>query len=308
MIFVPVQIAGGGCTVHGDLLQGNAASPGIATVEAWYGACACRGMKVAGDTLKGKTALVTGAGSGIGRAVAKLLAYAGAKVALLARTEDEVRKVWDEMGGAGAGHLVFIADVSDETAMKRVFEDISVAWDGLQIVVANAGINGTWAPLSQISLEEWNETLGVNLTGTFLTVRGAYPLLHKRGGSVVIVSSVNGNRMFSNTGATAYSCSKAAQTAFAKMTALEFAKDHIRVNVICPGSIETNIDDSTDQRGLDSIRTAAEYPDGEVPLTGGGPGTAGQVAQLVWFLVSDASNHISGTEIYIDGTQSLLRG
>ncbi|MBX3739924.1 MAG: SDR family oxidoreductase [Akkermansiaceae bacterium] len=258
--------------------------------------------------MKGKTALVTGAGSGIGRAAAKLLAHAGAKVAVLARSEDELLKVWSEMGGAEAGHLMYVADVSDEEAMKHVFSGIAGVWDGLQVVVANAGINGTWAPLTEISLKEWNETLAINLTGTFLTVRGAHPLLKKRGGSVVVVSSVNGNRMFSNTGATAYSCSKAAQTAFAKMTALEFAKDHIRVNVICPGSIETDIDDSTDERGLDAIRQAAEYPDGEVPLTGGGPGTAGQVAQLVWFLVSDASNHISGTEIYIDGAQSLLKG
>jgi len=265
-------------------------------------------MKVAGDTLKGKAALVTGAGSGIGRAAAKLLAHAGARVAVVGRTEDELKKVWAEMGGAEAGHLMFVEDVSDEAGMERVFRDISGQWDGLQIVVANAGINGTWAPLGEISLKEWNETLGVNLTGTFLTVRGAHPLLKKRGGSVVIVSSVNGNRMFSNTGATAYSCSKAAQTAFAKMTALEFAKDHIRVNVICPGSIGTEIDDSTDERGLEGIRAASEYPDGEVPLTGGNPGTAGQVAQLVWFLVSDASNHISGSEIYIDGAQSLLKG
>ncbi len=265
-------------------------------------------MKVAGDTLKGKTALVTGAGSGIGRAAAKLLAHAGAKVAILARTEDDLRKVWSEMGGEEAGHLMFIADVSDEGQMKHVFDGIAGVWGELQIVVANAGINGTWAPLAEITLKEWNETLGINLTGTFLTVRGAHPLLKKRGGSVVVVSSVNGNRMFSNTGATAYSCSKAGQTALAKMTALEFAKDYIRVNVVCPGSIETDIEDSTDERGLDGIRPAVEYPDGEVPLTGGGPGTAGQVAQLVWFLASDASNHISGTEIYIDGAQSLLMG
>jgi NAD(P)-dependent dehydrogenase (short-subunit alcohol dehydrogenase family) len=265
-------------------------------------------MKIAADTLKGKNALVTGAGSGIGRAAAKLLGYAGAKVALLGRTEDELLKVWQEMGGAEAGHLMFVADVADEETMKQVFSGISEVWDGLQIVVASAGINGTWAPLAEITLEEWNETLKINLTGTFLTVRGAYNLLKKRGGSVVVISSVNGNRMFSNTGATAYSCSKAGQTAFAKMTALEFAKDHIRVNVICPGSIETDIDDSTDERGLDAIRPAAAYPDGEVPLTGGGPGTAGQVAQLVWFLATDASNHISGSEIYIDGTQSLLKG
>ncbi len=265
-------------------------------------------MKVAKGTLEGKAALVTGAGSGIGRASAKLLAFAGARVALLGRTEGELSKVMHDIGGEEAGHLMVIADVAEEGDMASAFATVAEKWEGLDIVVANAGINGVWAPLEDITLQEWNATLTVNLTGTFLTVRGALPLLRKRGGSVIVVSSVNGNRMFSNTGATAYSCSKAAQTAFVKMTALEFAKDHIRVNVICPGSIETKIDDSTESRDLESIRPHIELPDGEVPLRDGAPGTAGQVAQLVWFLASDVSNHISGTEIYIDGAQSLLRG
>lgn len=265
-------------------------------------------MKIAKDTLKGKTALVTGAGSGIGRASAKLLAYAGARVALVGRTESELDRVMHEIDGEQAGHLKILADVSKEGDMKRAYDEVAAAFGQLEVVVANAGINGVWAPLDEISVNEWNDTLDVNLTGTFLTVRGALPLLKKQGGSVVIVSSVNGNRMFSNTGATAYSCSKAAQVAFTKMTALEFAKDRIRVNVICPGSIETQIDESTNARDLESIRPHVEFAEGEVPLTKGAPGTAGQVAQLVWFLVSDASNHISGTEIYIDGAQSLLRG
>lgn len=265
-------------------------------------------MKVAADTLKGKKVLVTGGGSGIGRASAKLLAHAGAKVALLGRTADELEKVMSDLGGAAAGHLFLVADVSREVDMKSAFHEIASQWGRLDAVVVAAGINGVWAPLEEISLDEWETTLGINVTGTFLTVKGAVPLLKEHGGSVVIVSSVNGNRMFSNSGATAYSCSKAAQVAFAKMTALELAKDHVRVNVICPGSIETQIEDSTEKRDLESIRPSAEYPEGEVPLTGGNPGTAGQVAQLIWFLVSDASNHISGTEIYIDGAQSLLKG
>lgn len=303
-----MQIAGKGLQAAWVRVWPMLESIGIRGMGRWHGVCGVRYVKVAIDTLKGKTALVTGAGSGIGRAAAKLLAHSGARVALLGRTESELARVMSDIGGTAAGHLMFPSDVTDETEMKEVFEEIAAKWGELQIVVANAGINGVWAPLEEISLEDWNQTLGINLTGTFLTVRGAFPLLKKRGGSVVIVSSVNGNRMFSNTGATAYSCSKAAQTAFAKMTALEFAKDHIRVNVICPGSIETNIDDSTDSRDLDSVRPKVEFPDGEVPLTGGSPGTAGQVAQLVWFLASDASNHISGTEIYIDGAQSLLKG
>lgn len=265
-------------------------------------------MNIAKDTFKGKTALVTGAGSGIGRASAKLLAYAGANVALLGHTGTELDQVFEEIGGEASGHVKLLADVSDESAMRQAIGQLSGHWGFLDIVVANAGINGVWAPLDEISFDEWNATLGVNLTGTFLTVRSALPMLKVRGGSVIIVSSVNGNRMFSNTGATAYACSKAAQVAFAKMTALEFAKDHIRVNVVCPGSIETKIDASTHARDLDAIRPHVEFPEGEVPLKGGAPGTAGQVAQLIWFLASEASNHISGTEIYIDGAQSLVKG
>jgi NAD(P)-dependent dehydrogenase (short-subunit alcohol dehydrogenase family) len=139
-------------------------------------------------------------------------------------------------------------------------------------------------------------------------VKYAVPYLKKQGGSVIITSSVNGTRIFSNTGATAYSCTKAAQVAFAKMVALELAKDRIRVNVICPGAIETNIDENTQQRDLDKVREPVSYPQGSIPLTDGKPGTSEQVAQLVLFLASDTSSHITGTEIWIDGAESLLMG
>jgi NAD(P)-dependent dehydrogenase (short-subunit alcohol dehydrogenase family) len=265
-------------------------------------------MKIGENTLKGKTALVTGAGSGIGRSAAKLLAHAGARVALLGRSPDELDGVLEEIGGEAAGHFTVKADVGDEHEMAAAFRDVATRLPQLDILLVNAGINGVWAPLDQLEVAEWDETIRVNLRGTYLTTRHALPLLKVRGGSVVVVSSVNGTRMFSNTGATAYACTKAAQVAFAKMIALELAKDRIRVNVICPGAIETNIDDSTEKRGLEDARLPVEFPQGQVPLTGGHPGTAGQVAQLVWFLASDAASHITGTEIFIEGAQSLLQG
>lgn len=265
-------------------------------------------MRIARGTLAGKAAFVTGAGSGIGRASAKILAYAGARVALLGRTEESLAEVYDEMGGAPAGHLKLVADVSSYPAMMIAAEEIARHWQRLDIVVANAGINGVWAPMEDLAVDEWDKTMSINLRGTFLTVKVVLPLLKRNGGSVIVISSVNGNRMFSNTGATAYACSKAGQVAFAKMAALEFAKDRIRVNAVCPGAIETNIDESTEKRDLDEVRIPVEYPEGKVPLTHGHPGTAGQVAQLVWFLACDASNHISGTEVYIDGAQSLFQG
>ncbi len=128
------------------------------------------------------------------------------------------------------------------------------------------------------------------------------------GGAIVVTSSVNGTRMFSNTGATAYSASKAGVTAMARMLAVELARDRIRVNTICPGRIDAEIEDNTEKVDLADLRRRVEFPDGEIPLTGKAAGTAGQVAEAVWFLVSDASTHTTGTELFIDGAQSLFQG
>ena len=258
--------------------------------------------------LEGRAAVVTGGGSGIGRAAALTLAGSGASIALIGRTREELEEVLAELGGEECGHQAFSADVSDARELGKAFTAVGDHFSRLDVVVANAGINGVWAPLDQLQVEEWDETLAVNLRGTFLTVKLALPLLREGGGSVVVISSINGTRVFSNSGATAYSCSKAAQVAFAKMAALELAKDKIRVNVICPGAIKTNIDDSTERRSLEGIHLPVEFPRGDIPLTGGEPGSANQVAQLIGFLACDASSHITGTEIYIEGGQSLLQG
>jgi NAD(P)-dependent dehydrogenase (short-subunit alcohol dehydrogenase family) len=260
------------------------------------------------DSLAGKVALVTGAGSGIGKATAKLLAHSGARVAVLTRDEREAAETCAEITRTGGQALQLVADISDAAQMEGAIEEINRKWQKLDIGVANAGINGVWAPIDEITKDDWEKTLQVNLTGTFLTVRPALPLLKVAGGSIVIVASVNGTRMFSNSGATAYAVSKAGQVAFARMIALELARDHIRVNTICPGSISTRIDDSVVRKDLDKIKLPVEYPEGTVPLTEGQPGRASQVAQLIWFLASDASNHISGTEVFIDGAESLLKG
>lgn len=258
--------------------------------------------------LTNKVVLVTGAGSGIGAATAKRLAQEGAKLALLGRNVEELQQTANAIQALGGEALSLVADIANEAAMQKAYQQTLEQWGRLDSVFANAGINGVWAPLEDLSLEDWQKTSNINLTGTFLTVKHAVPLLKKQGGSVVITSSVNGTRMFSNTGATAYSCTKAAQVAFAKMTALELAKHKIRVNVICPGAITTNIDESTEQRNLEEIKEPVEYPEGEIPLTDGEPGGAEDVAELVLFLVSDASRHITGTEMWIDGGQSLLQG
>ena len=224
-------------------------------------------------------------------------------------SEKEVQATVDEVKAkTDSDAIALIADISKPEAMQSAIEKLINEWGHLDIVFANAGINGVWASLEDLSPEEWSETININLTGTFLTVKYAVPHLKQNGGSIIVTSSVNGTRMFSNTGATAYACSKAAQVAFVKMTALELAEHRIRINVICPGAIETSIEENTERDDLDEIQEPVEFPEGKIPLTDGKPGTSEQVADLVAFLASDLSSHITGTEVWIDGAQSLLQG
>ena len=265
-------------------------------------------MQPQGDSLNGKVAFVTGVGSGIGKAAAEYLASAGARVAGLTRKLQEAEATAQRIKARGGEALALAGDVSSSKDLIAAVRAIEETWGRLDIVVANAGINGVWAPLDDLSEDDWQTTLDINLKGTFLSVKYALPLLKKQGGAIVIIASVNGTRMFSNTGATAYSCSKAGQVAFSRMAALELARHRIRVNTICPGAIDTDIDDNTQRKNLEAAREPVEFPEGQIPLTDGKPGTSEQVAHLIWFLSSDLSQHITGTEVFIDGGQSLLQG
>jgi NAD(P)-dependent dehydrogenase (short-subunit alcohol dehydrogenase family) len=258
--------------------------------------------------LQGKVALVTGGGSGIGQAAALLLAQEGAKVAVLGRTREKLDATVKRIAEAGGEALAVQGDVSKYADMERVVKEVVDRWGRLDIVFANAGINGVWAPIDELAPEEWEKTIAINLNGTFFTIKAAVPHLKKQGGSVIVTSSVNGTRMFSNSGASAYASTKAAQVALAQMLAVELAKHRIRVNVICPGAIETEIEESTEHRDLEKAREPVQYPEGEIPLTDGRPGKAEQVARLVLFLASDDADHITGTPVWIDGGQSLLQG
>ncbi|NMO96297.1 SDR family oxidoreductase [Paenibacillus lemnae] len=256
--------------------------------------------------LDGKVAIVTGAGSGIGRAAALLMAKHGAKVLLIDIKQETVEEVKDEIMQAGGEAIAGNCDISKPESLTGCYKEAVEQWGGIDIVFANAGINGAKAPIETMELEDWDQTINTNLRGTFATVKYAIPYLKEKGGSIIITSSINGNRTFTSFGMSAYSTTKAGQVAFMKMAALELAQFKIRVNAICPGAISTNIDDSTDEKPeIKEVRIPIEYPEGDQPLANG-PGQPDQVAKLVLFLASDDASHITGTEVYIDGAESLL--
>jgi len=256
--------------------------------------------------LTDKIALVTGAGSGLGAAAALALADEGADLVLVSRTRDELDAVARRVEAKGRQALVAVADTADEGMMADAFAAVKARFGRLDFVFANAGVNGTWAPIAELTPDEWDETIRINLRGTYLTLHFAVPLMTARGGSIAITSSINGTRTFTSAGASAYATSKAGQLALGQMLALELAQHGIRVNVICPGAIESEIADNTEKRETDAAEVPAHYPEGKVPLTGGRPGKAADVAKLCVFLASARSRHISGTPIWIDGAQSLL--
>ncbi|WP_026675623.1 SDR family oxidoreductase [Alkalihalobacterium bogoriense] len=252
--------------------------------------------------------VITGAASGIGRACALRLASKGMYVGLLDLNESEAMKVQSTIELNGGKARTIQCDIAKSHDIQQANEKIVSKWGKVDVVCANAGIAGRLSPIDSMSEEEWDTTMSVNVKGTFLTVKHAIPYVKKQGGSIIITSSVSGNRMFSQAGFAAYSTSKASQVAFMKMAALELAKYKIRVNAICPGAIETNIGESIETSpNVKKVEIPITFPEGDQPLEHG-PGQPEQVADLVEFLASNRSSHITGTEIYIDGGESLLRG
>lgn len=255
----------------------------------------------------GKRILVTGAGSGIGRASALQLAREGATVGLLGRTEQELRAVADEIDREGGRSEVMVADIANEDEMAEAMKAFAGS-GGLDAVVANAGINGVWAPVDELQPSEWDKTMAVNLRGTFLTIHFAVPYLKgSASASIVVVSSINGTRTFTTAGATAYAATKAAQVAMVKQLAPELGFRRIRINAVCPGAIETSIEDNTRRRHTARAEVPVEWPEGDIPLTRGESGKAEDVADAISFLVSDRARHVSGTVLFVDGAQSLVR-
>jgi 3-oxoacyl-[acyl-carrier protein] reductase len=189
--------------------------------------------------LEGKAALVTGAGRGIGRAIALALAQHGAKVALAARSEDELRELASDINALGQEAIHEVVDVSLEADVKRLIEKTVQQFGHLDIVVNNAGL-GIYGPLLETNLETWDKLMAVNARGPFLVCREAIPHLKKQQRSFIVnIASVLGVKGYENQAA--YTASKHALIGLCKALAKEVQKDGIRVHALCPGGVDTQM-------------------------------------------------------------------
>jgi NAD(P)-dependent dehydrogenase (short-subunit alcohol dehydrogenase family) len=251
--------------------------------------------------LDGKRALVTGAGSGIGRAAAIRLAQEGARVAVLdvngATAQETAHAIVEARGAA----IAITADICMEDEVARAIEVAEQAFGGLDTIIPNAGVMLMDAdkPVAELSLETWQRSLDVNLTGMFLTCKhGVRALLREGGGAVVITSSPTG-QLGCAPGYTAYSSSKSGSFGLMRIMAADYARKNIRVNAVLPGTTNSPLIGAL----MEDPATRAELM-ARIPM--GRPGDADETARVISFLASDEASYVTGAAWYVDGGLSSI--
>jgi len=238
--------------------------------------------------LNGKVALITGAGSGIGRATALLFAQEGAKVSV-ADCVPEGGKQTVKMIKEAGGEVMFIqADVSKVADVQRMVKITADTYGRIDILFNNAGILGIGAPTADLPEEAWDSVLNVDLKGVFLGMKYAIPVMLNQGGGVIInTSSSQGIAVTPNMAA--YNVAKAGVIQLTKTTALEYATKNIRVNCICPGAIQTPMSEAV----IPALRTDF--------LLQGRMGQPEEIARAALYLASDDSSYVTGHVLVVDG-------
>ena len=252
------------------------------------------------DRLSGKHAIVTGAGSGIGRAIAERFYREGASVALLDRRQEALSEVEAALGG-GRRVVSCLADVSSEPEVAKAFQDAASSLGSIDIVVANAGIQlfGRDAPVDELDLEAWQLTIDVNLTGMFLTCKyGIRALLSSGGGSVICLGSPTGLRGTASR-FHAYSTSKAGAFGLTRVMAADYAQRNIRVNALVPGFTNTAL---VSEFINDDV--ARHRITGRIPMRR--YGEPDEIAAVAAFLASDEASFVTGATYIADGGETIL--
>lgn len=247
--------------------------------------------------LEGKVAVVSGAGTGIGRATAVRLAEEGAEVVVSSRTLANVQETARLVADAtGSTPLAAAVDVADRAAVDAHVAEVAERFGGIDVLSTNAAVELPHAPsVEETTDEEWERILRVNVSGTFFLCRAALPVL-RPGASIVNMASINSFIAWSNDAA--YTASKGAVLQFTRALALELAPRGMRANCVCPGVIDTPLTDSFLDRAEDRDALRAEYA-GASPLQR--LGTAREVANCVLFLASDEASFITGSALMVDG-------
>jgi NAD(P)-dependent dehydrogenase (short-subunit alcohol dehydrogenase family) len=252
--------------------------------------------------LDGKTVLVTGASQGLGKVIALRFAHEGARVVLAARSRERLQETAAEIEAAGGAALVVPADLGERAEVDGLAERIGAEVGALDVIVANSGIAGPTAELWNVTPEEWEETIRVNVTGTFLLCRALLPAMVNRGsGSVVVIGSTTGKRPMY--GRTPYAASKLALVGLVRTLAVELGPHGVRVNLISPGAvagprIESVIREQARAAGVSYDEFYAEATEA-TPLRRLIPPE--DVAAAAVFLASDASASTTGEDLNVSG-------
>lgn len=244
--------------------------------------------------LSGKIALVTGGSRGIGLATAKILSENGAIVAITAKNNERLEKA--VLGIPNS--LGITADIRNSNDVKNVVNRIIEKFGRLDILVNNAGIFPQIKKLHEIDEGEWNEVLDVNLTGQFRFTKEAIPHLQKTSGSIINISSDAGIKAYQGFNADAYSAAKAALILLTKCWALEYSKDKIRVNCICPGVVDTDMTKPFLKTEKDKDFMNSEHPIGRI-------GQPEEIGKAVLYFASDDASWTTGAILTVDGGESV---